>query len=127
MGLILLDTSVLVDNLRGVPAAGEALDDAEAAGHRLAASVVTKIELLSGMRAHEKRATRDLLDALAWVAVDDEIAERAGQHARSYRRSHQGVGVVDLIIAATAAHLDAALWTHNVRHYPMFPDLAPPY
>jgi predicted nucleic acid-binding protein len=127
MGLILLDTSVLVDNLRGVPEAAAALDGAETIGHRLTASVVTKIELMSGMRAHEKRATRDLLAALAWVPVDDAIAERAGEHARAYRRSHQGIGVVDFIIAATAEHLDAALWTHNVRHYPMFADLAAPY
>jgi predicted nucleic acid-binding protein len=127
VGLIVLDTSVLIDNLRGVPAAAVALDDAEAAGHRLAASVLTKVELLSGMRAHEKRATRELVDALNWVPVSDEIADRAGAHARSHRRSHPGIGVVDVVIAATAEHLGAALWTHNLRHYPMFPELIAPY
>lgn len=127
MGLIVLDTSVLIDNLRGVPEAAAALDNAEASGLRLAASVLTKAELLSGMRAHEKRATRELVDALNWVPVSDDIADRAGAHARSYRRSHPGIGVVDVVIAATVEHLGAALWTHNVRHYPMFADLVAPY
>lgn len=127
MGLIILDTSVIIDNLRNVPAATAALDGAEAAGHRLAASVLTKVELLAGMRAHEKSATRELLAALSWVPVSDEIADLAGAHARTYRRSHQGIGVVDYVIAATAEHLGGALWTHNLRHYPMFGDLTAPY
>lgn len=127
MGLIVVDTSVLIDNLRDVPAAGRALDAAEAAGHQLTAAVVTKIELLAGMRSHERRATRELLSAFTWIAVGDEIAERAGALARTFRRSHQGIGLVDLVIAATVQHLGAQLWTHNLRHYPMFPDLEPPY
>lgn len=127
MGLIIVDTSVLIDNLRGLPEAGEALDRADAAGHQLASSVVSKIELLSGMRAQEKRATRELIASLVWVPVGDETADKAGEYARAYRRSHLGVGVVDFIIAATVDHLNAQLWTHNLRHYPMFPDLVAPY
>lgn len=127
MGLIVLDTSVLIDNLRNLPAATAALDGAEAAGHRLAASVVTRVELLAGMRANEKRATRHLLAALSWVPLNEEIADLAGGYARTYRHSHQGLGVVDVVVAATAEHLGAALWTPNVRHYPMFADLAAPY
>lgn len=127
MGLILVDTSVLIDTLKGHPAAREAMTGAAAAGHQVAASVVSKVELRSGMRAHEKRVTRELVAALTWVAVGDEIAEIAGRHARTYRRSHQGIGVVDVIIAATTEHLGADLWTHNLRHYPMFPTLTTPY
>lgn len=33
----------------------------------------------------------------------------------------------DLAIAATAIHTGSRLLTRNVRHYPMFPDLEPPY
>lgn len=127
MGLIVVDTSILIDNLRDIPAAGDALDAAEEAGHELTASVVTKVELLAGMRAHEKRVTRELMAAVSWIPVDDEIAERAGALARTFRRSHQGVGLIDFIIAATVQHRGAQLWTHNVRHYPMIPNLKAPY
>jgi predicted nucleic acid-binding protein len=35
--------------------------------------------------------------------------------------------VADLIVAALAQHLDAALKTTNVRHFPMFKRLKAPY
>lgn len=90
-------------------------------------SVVTKVEVLAGMRPDETPTTRRLLDALDWLPVDDRIAEAAGHLANRYRRSHPGVDPIDFIIAATAEAYDAALWTRNVKHFPMLPDLAPPY
>lgn len=123
MGLIVADTSILIDTLRGEPAARRVIVSDRDAQDQIAASVVTKVELLAGMRSPEKSATRQLMASLTWVAVNEEIAEAAGDLARTY----QGIGVVDYLIAATAEHLGAQLWTLNVRHFPMFPDLAAPY
>jgi hypothetical protein len=47
--------------------------------------------------------------------------------ARRHRRSHAGIGLADFLIAAGVERLDARLLTKNVRHFPMFPDLAPAY
>lgn len=127
MGLILLDTSVLIDHLRESRSARNTMLNAIDRGDRLVASVLTKVEINAGMRSHERRAVRDLLDSLYWVDVTEAIADDAGTLARKYRRSHPGVGVVDFAIAATAMHLGAELWTRNVRHFPMFDGLAPPY
>lgn len=91
------------------------------------ASVLSRVELLWGMRTHERKATSALFAAVDWVDVDEEISELAGAYARKFRRSHQGIGVVDYVIAATAQHLGAELWTRNVKHFPMFPELSPPY
>lgn len=124
---LLLDASVLIDHLRGNRAARRALAAAVEEGQRLAASVVVKVEVLAGMRPAEERATRRLLDALDWIPVDDDIAERAGRLANLYLASHPGVDPVDHIIAATVELHDAALWTRNIKHFPMFPDLEPPY
>lgn len=96
-------------------------------GERLVASVVTKVEVLAGMRADEEASTRRLMRVLEWIPVDDVIAEQAGQLANRYLRSHPGVDPADYIIAATTAALDAALWTRNVKHFPMIVGLAPPY
>jgi predicted nucleic acid-binding protein len=124
---LLLDTSVLIDHLRGNRAARQALAAAVDHGERLAASVVVKVEVLAGMRPAEEQKTRRLFDALDWIPVDDDIAERAGLLANRYLPSHPGVDPVDHIIAATVELHDAVLWTRNVKHFPMFPDLEPPY
>lgn len=127
MDLIVVDTSVLVDHLRNRREASERLDKAAEVGIALCASVVTKVELLWGMRAPEKRSVRSLIDALTWLPVTDEIAERAGRLARRYRASHSNVDLADYVIGATALASGADLWTRNVKHFPMFEDLQPPY
>lgn len=124
---VLLDTSVLIDHLRGNAAAREAMAGAVSDGHRLAASIVVKVEILAGMRPAEEAATRRLLDVLEWFPVDDPIAEAAGQLANRYLRSHPSVDPVDFIIAATAVAQDASLWTRNIKHFPMFDGLTSPY
>ena len=124
---IVVDTSVLIDHLRGNEAARDALRDATASGEQLATSVLTRVEVLAGMRSHEEAATRRLLDSLDWIEVDTDLAERAGALANQYLRSHPGIDPVDYVIAATAEHLDARLWTRSVRHFPMFPELDAPY
>jgi predicted nucleic acid-binding protein len=127
MGMIVLDTSFLVDHLRGVDSATEAFTGAAVDGGLTLSSVITKTEILAGMRTHERRATQRLFEQLQWVPVDDAVAGLAGEYARLYRRSHQGIDVPDYLIAATAFTLRAELWTRNVKHFPMFPDLEPPY
>jgi len=120
----LLDTSVLIDVLRGSEVAAgwlASLDDVPSC------SELTRAEVLRGVRSPERAPTDRLLSALRWVSVDEPVSRRAGELGRQYRRSHPGLSIADLVIAATAQLLDAALATANVRHYPMFPGLAPPY
>jgi predicted nucleic acid-binding protein len=124
---VLVDTSVLIDHLRGNRGARDALEEVVARGDRLAASVVVKVEILAGMHPDEERLTRRLLGAMEWLAVNDPIAERAGELANRYLRSHPGVDPVDYIIAATAIVHEASLWTQKLEHFPMFPDLRAPY
>lgn len=124
---VVIDTSVLIDHLRGNEAARAVLRGAATAGQRLYASVLTKVEVLAGVRPSEEYATRRLLDSLDWVDVDNQLAEVAGMLARQYLPSHPGVDPVDYIIAATTQRLGAELWTRNVRHFPMFPGLRAPH
>lgn len=124
---IVVDTSVLIDHLRGDERAHRTLRAAADDGERLVASVVTKVEILAGMRADEEPSTRRLMRVLDWIPVDDVIAEQAGQVANRHLRSHPDVDPVDYIIAATTRTLDAVLWTRNVKHFPMIVGLTPPY
>jgi predicted nucleic acid-binding protein len=125
---LVLDTSVLVDHLRGRPAsATELIPKAIARGDELWSCEVVRAELLAGMRATEETQTRDLLRLISWVEVDETLAEAAGALGRQYLRSHPGIDIADLIVAALAQSLDAALKTTNVKHFPMFRGLKAPY
>lgn len=119
-----LDTTVLIDVLRGHPAALAYVLEIEEVG---VCSEVTRVEVLRGLRSEERRPVERLFQQLRWVPVDEAIAEAAGEFGRRLRRGHSGIGVADLIIAATAEQLGLPLATTNVRHFPMFKGLRPPY
>jgi predicted nucleic acid-binding protein len=121
---VLLDSDVLVDYLRGLPAAGRYVDGLAATP---TCSEVTRVEVLRGMRAHERRLTERFLATIRWVQVDEEISALAGELGRRFRRSHGALGLADLVIAATAERRRVPLATLNVRHFPMFPELVPAY
>lgn len=123
---MLVDTSILIDYLRGHPGAGELLERERAAGI-LHASEITRLEILAGMRPVEEDATRMLLSTLSWHPVDADIAEEAGSLGRHWLPSHPTIDSADLAIAATAIRIGGELLTHNVRHFPMFAGLRAPY
>ena len=125
---LVLDTSVLIDHLRGrPPAATELIPAAIARGDELWSSYVVRAELLAGMRPDEEAATRDLLRLVSWVEVNESVSEAAGALGRRYLRSHPGIEVADLIVAALAQELEADLMTINLKPFPMFKGLKAPY
>ena len=117
--MIVLDTSVLIDVLRGVGAAVEfasSLDEPPACS-----------EVLRGLRTQERRPAERLFATLRWVPVDEAVARRAGELGRTFRASHRAISTPDLIVAATAELSSARLATANVRDFPMFKALRAPY
>ena len=123
---VLVDTSVLIDVLRGEAAAADLLRDARANGS-LHASEVTRLEVLAGMRPLEEVATRALLAVLTWHPLDEGVADKAGELGRTWLPGNRGIDAADLAIAATTVLLDAQLLTKNVKHFPMFKGLHAPY
>jgi predicted nucleic acid-binding protein len=121
---VLLDTSVVIDILRG---AATAIAYARGLPEPPICSEITRVEVVRGFRSGERRATERLFAALRWVPVDEPVARRAGELGRRFRRSHQGLATADLVIAATVEELGVELATLNVRHFPMIPGLAPPF
>lgn len=125
---MLVDTDVLIAHLRGVEAARTWLLRARTdAGGRLAASVVTAAEILGGMRSPERAAVARLLATLHLHPVNEVVARRAGELMGQYRRSHSTIGLGDYLIAATAKVQGFDLATLNVKHFPMFDGLHPPF
>ena len=123
----LIDTTIAVDHLRGVPAAVDLLTALTDADDDLVSSELVRFELLAGMRDRDLGAFEEFCSALRWAAVTEDVARVGGRLARRYRKSHSGIGAVDYLIAATAIVIDADLLTTNVRHFPMFTKLEAPY
>lgn len=123
---VVIDTSVLIDVLRGEPEAARVLRESREVGP-LHSSEIVKLEVLAGMRPSEEAATRALLDAFTWHPVDEEVAEIAGELGRRWLPRNRGIDSADLAIAATAIALHARLLTRNVKHFPMFAELSAPY
>jgi predicted nucleic acid-binding protein len=121
---MVIDTTVLIDLARGHAAARIWALTVE---QQLVASEVTRFELLVGVRAAERRVVEQLMRACQWVAVDEAISRTAASLGQRWRKGYPGLGMADLLIAATAMELGAPLATANVRHFPMFPRLAAPY
>lgn len=121
--MIVLDTTVLIDLLRGNAAA---LGYLSSLIEVPACSEVTRVEVMRGIRHREREATEALMRTVRWIGVDEQVARRAGGLGRIWRRSHL-IATADLIIAATAQELSADLATSNTRHFPMFAGLQPPY
>lgn len=121
---VVLDTGVLIDHLRASAAATEYLVGLDT---RPSCSEISRIEVIQGLRSAERRAADRLFATIAWVPVSEAVARRAGELGRRWRRSHPGIGVADLAIAATAEQVDATLATRNLKHFPMFEGLRSPY
>ncbi len=121
---VLLDTSILIDFLRGRRDAVRLVSSLDEVP---LSSEICRVELLQGLRPAEFADAEQLLALIDWVPVLEPIARHAGELGRQWRPSHSGIGTSDLIIAASAELLEANLLTLNVRHFPMFRNLVAPY
>jgi predicted nucleic acid-binding protein len=125
--VILIDSDVLIEHLRGNTDARDWLIQARRTSGPLAMSVISLTEIAGGMRSPERREVMRLLGSMQRFEVTEQVAWRAATLMREYRRSHSGIGLGDYLIAATALTEGLELATLNVRHYPMFPTLNRPF
>lgn len=120
----LVDTSVVIDVLRNVPAAIAYFRNLD---EQPCLSVITVSEIRAGQRGERDRRAIDLIFEHSTVlSIDLAIAERAGAMMQRFGKSHS-LDTADALIAATAEHHGLALDTLNLKHFPMFPALARPY
>ncbi len=116
--MILFDTNILIDHLKGKAEAALLLRECLHSQKPPACSVLTRIELLSGMRPGEEKALEGFLSGFEEIPVNREIAGLAGAYMRKYRKSH-GINLADAVIAASARFASSRLYTLNAKHYPM--------
>ena len=118
MSRLLLDSTVLIDALRGRPAAQRLLR-LRREGVEPWACAISVEEIRRGLRLEEEPAARRLFNALRTAPLGVAEGERAGR----WRRAFTGRGVTlhqaDCLIAAAAVGIGAGLATANVADFPM--------
>jgi predicted nucleic acid-binding protein len=121
--VIVADTDVLIDALRGrEPARGRIA--AAIAGGELATTAVTLFELLSSAEeVGERDSMGRLLAALAILPFDAAAGEAAATARRTLSAAGQGIGMADYQIAGICLARAAPLLTRNRKHFDRVPDL----
>ncbi len=121
---MLLDTDIIIDFLRGYTAAIAFIKNH---ADDISISAVSIAELYAGVKGEkEEQELKDFLELFPILPVTVEIAEKAGYFKKKYSKSHR-TGLGDSLIGATAIYHNLSLKTLNCKHFPMFPNLAPPY
>jgi tRNA(fMet)-specific endonuclease VapC len=115
---VLVDSSVLIDVLRGKGGRQAILERLVAQGSVLCSCDVTLAEIWSGARETEFAATGSLLDSLYYLPCDPGSAERAGKTRGEWRRKGVTLTLADAFLAALCLHHDAVLLTDNKKHFP---------
>ena len=115
---LLIDSDILIDQLRKEKNALDFLDTEIEKGSLLFLSVVSRAEIYAGMKKGEDEAICSLFEIITPVNVDAIIADKAGEYLRKFSKSH-ALNIGDAIIAATVSEMELTLVTRNVKHYPM--------
>jgi predicted nucleic acid-binding protein len=119
MAIYLLDTSLIIDVLNQKRGRTQLLASAVESGDTLACSAVTLTEIYAGIRPKEFQFTERFLDGLEHYALDSQLARDAGLLKNEWAKKGRTLGILDLIIAATALAHNLVLMTDNRKDFPM--------
>ena len=115
--MIVADTDVMIDSLRGTDPARSRID-LELSTGRLATTVITAFELLSGARRSTQRTRiEDLLSAMTILPLEPEAGEIATGIRRHLESRGEGIGLADYLIAGICLSRNALLLTRNRGHF----------
>jgi predicted nucleic acid-binding protein len=123
-----VDTSVLVDNLRGRSETVDFLRRLEESGANLFTTSVNSFELYYGAYRSAKRernitAARALLKRLIVLELTEEGSEEAGRILSILEAKGERVDFRDVLIGAIAKLHKTTLITRDTEHFKRIPDL----
>ncbi|MGI8806318.1 MAG: PIN domain-containing protein [Acidimicrobiales bacterium] len=118
MGRLLLDSTVLIDALRGTPVAAR-LAGLRRTGTEPWVCAISVEEIWRGLHEHEETAVRRLFAGLRVAPLGVAEGTRAGTWRRQFAKRGVTLHQADCLIAAAAAGVGAGLATANVADFPM--------
>jgi tRNA(fMet)-specific endonuclease VapC len=117
VAVIIADTDVLVDFLRGRGVAAKRVA-LELETRSFGTTAITAFELRSGAHTSKQREGIDtLLDAMTLFPFGPEEARIAADLRQGLERQGQAIGMADYMIAAVCIANDGVLLTRNRKHF----------
>ncbi len=104
--MILIDTTVAVDFLRGEKETKSRINSIQARGDSIGISTISLFELVHPLRhrklAEQERLVRSFVHQLSLLALDSAAANESAEIMGSLLRVGQPVNALDVLIAGTA-------------------------
>jgi predicted nucleic acid-binding protein len=123
MGAVLLDTTVLIDLLRGRPPATARLRALREVGDTVHVCAINIEETVRGLRPEDHEPARRLFAGLRVALLGEQEGWRAGEWRREFAARGKTLAQADCLIAAAAQGAGARLATGNPKDFP-FRELA---
>lgn len=118
MGAVLLDTTVLIDLLRGRAGARHRLAALRRAGDQPYVCAINVEEIVRGLRGPETEPAKRLVDGLRDAPLGSDEGWRAGERRRAHGAKGHTLAQADCLIAAAAQAIGARLATGNPKDFP---------
>ncbi len=118
MGAILLDTTILIDALRGRDAERRILS-LRASGDTPFTSPINVEEVVRGLRPSDLEGATRLFDGLHIAELGRLEGEQAGQWRREFAKRGRTLAQADCLIAAASLRVGGRLATGNPKDFPM--------
>lgn len=119
MAAVLLDTTVVIDLLRGRGGARGRLETLRAAGDDPYVCAINVEETVRGLWPRELAAADLLFRGLRVVPLEEREGRQAGEWRRLYAARGRTLTQADCLVAAAALAVGGRLATGNPRDFPM--------
>ncbi|MFN0109816.1 MAG: type II toxin-antitoxin system VapC family toxin [Blastocatellia bacterium] len=119
----LIDTDILIDATHKLPDAVAVLAAQLAVG-KIKISIVSAMELIQGSRnSSELSQIQQFIRQVSVIPINAPTSQTARDLMERFFLSH-GLVIPDALIAATAIENGLTLYSKNIRHYKMIPNLS---
>jgi predicted nucleic acid-binding protein len=118
---LILDSTFVIDHLRGDPGARERWQRMFEEGDQPVVTEVVVCEVRTGLRQADQGLLDRLLVPTEFVQPGRETAMLAGQWRAEVRDGGRTLGLPDALIAAAAFHLGGGVVTRNARDFTLTP------
>ena|ERR1017187_4785888 len=116
-GLVLADTSVLIDFFRKSDKSNSYLVILLKRGYDFSISAITEYEIYSGATGQQKLYWQDFLSRIEVLPFDKAAVNTAVEINDALKLKRKQIDIADLFIAATAVSNNLPLATLNTKHF----------